>query len=86
MTKLPARTETENKLQQDFERELCQRDYRLLEAHYPGIYAHVCKMVAANVELEAIRKWAERIVRNEPLIVQRICNSARYEQKLQVEK
>lgn len=79
-------TATEDQLQEEFELELCQRDYGLLESYHPGIFAYVCKLVAHNVELEAIKKWAERMVKNEPIVVQRIINAARYERKLQVKR
>lgn len=79
-------SQNEDRLQEDFELELCQRDYSLLETYYPGIFAYVCKLVANKVELEAIKKWAERVVKNEPLVVQRVVNAARYERKLQVKQ
>lgn len=84
MTKLPSPAEVQQSLQEEFELELCMRDYRLLEAHQEGIFGKVCEMVAAGVEIGQIQKWAKRVVGNEPLVVQRVVNAARYERKLQV--
>lgn len=68
----------------EYEIEVCQRDHGLLEIHHPGIFEKMCKLVAHGVELDDIRKRTERIVKSEPVLLQRVVNAATYERKLQV--
>lgn len=56
---------------------LCQRDYELMAEHHPQILDVIESAVSDGVEPEMIKRWAVGTV-DEPGLVQRVYNAARY--------
>lgn len=60
-----------------FEIQLCRRDYLLISDHYPDILDTIERAIADGVQPAEIKRWAGGVV-NEPTIVQRCFNAARF--------
>lgn len=60
-----------------FEIQLCRRDYLLMSDYYPDILDTIERAVAYGVLPGEIKRWAAGVV-NEPDIVQRCFNAARF--------
>ena len=58
-------------------KEVWQRDYELVAQHHPLLLDKIEQAVSDKVTPEMIKRWVAPEV-EEPLILQRVCNAARY--------
>ena len=78
---VPAKADSPEPVEVDhrgkFEIQLCRRDYLLISDHYPDILDTIERAIADGVQPAEIKRWAGGVV-NEPTIVQRCFNAARF--------
>lgn len=63
--------------QAELERALCERDYSILETYHPALLIAIEKAVNEKHTPQEIKRWAQNVT-NEPVVLQRVYNTARW--------